>query len=49
MTSRYFPHPEYAEDQPYAKAILTYHVLCRAFQSGAVIGLGIGTVRTYVL
>lgn len=46
--SRYFPHAEYAEDQPLGKTILTAHVLYRGFQSGAVIGLGIGAVRSLV-
>lgn len=36
--SRYFPHPEYAEDQPYARTILTTHVLHRGFQLGAFLG-----------
>ena len=46
--SRFFLHTEYAEDQPYARTILTTHVLDRGFQSGAVIGLGIGAVRSLV-
>jgi len=36
--SRFFPHPSYAEDQPYAKTILTTHVLTRGLTTGAVIG-----------
>ncbi|KXJ92877.1 hypothetical protein Micbo1qcDRAFT_160723 [Microdochium bolleyi] len=36
--SRLFPHPAYAEDQPYAKTILTTHVLTRGVTTGAVIG-----------
>jgi Protein of unknown function (DUF1757) len=36
--SRYFPHPPYAEDQPYAYTILTTHVLHRGFQMGALFG-----------
>lgn len=36
--SRYFPHPLYAEDQPYAHAILTSHVLHRGLQVGALLG-----------
>ena len=44
--SRYWPHAEYAEDQPYGKTILTVHVFDRAFQTGAVIGLGIGAARS---
>lgn len=46
--SRYFPHADYAEDQPYGKTILTAHVLYRGFQTGAVIGLGIGAARSLV-
>ena len=46
--SRFFPHTDYAEDQPYAKTILTSHVLDRAFQSGAFIGLGIGAVGSLI-
>ena len=44
--SRFFPHTDYAEDQPLAKTLLTYHVLCRGWQSGAVIGLGIASARS---
>lgn len=44
--SRYYPHSEYAEDQPRAKTILTTHVLDRASQSGAFIGLSIGATRS---
>ncbi len=47
--SRFFPHPQYAEDQPYARTILTAHVLSRGFQTGAVIGLGIGGIRSLFL
>ncbi|KAH7033008.1 uncharacterized protein B0I36DRAFT_361742 [Microdochium trichocladiopsis] len=36
--SRFFPHPAYAEDQPYAKTILTTHVLTRGVTTGTVIG-----------
>ena len=36
--SRYFPHPLYAEDQPYSRTILTTHVLHRGFQVGALFG-----------
>lgn len=46
--SRFFPHTAYAEDQPYSRTILTTHVLHRAFQSGAVIGLTIGAVRSAI-
>ena len=46
--SRFLPHADYAEEQPYAKSILTYHVLHRSFQTGAVIGLGIGALRSFI-
>ena len=46
--SRHFPHADYAEDQPLGKTILTSHVLYRGFQTGAVIGLGIGAVRSLI-
>jgi Protein of unknown function (DUF1757) len=36
--SRYFPHPPYAEDQPFSRTILTTHVLHRGFQLGALLG-----------
>ena len=42
-----FPHAQYAEDQPYSKTILTYHVLFRGWQSGALVGLGISGVRAF--
>jgi len=44
--SRFFPHTEYAEDQPWARTVLTYHVLDRGFQSGAFFGLVVGSVRS---
>ncbi|KAK3697950.1 hypothetical protein LTR37_017174 [Vermiconidia calcicola] len=46
--SRFFPHTAYAEDQPYAQMLLTYHVLHRGLQSGAVVGLGISVVRSLI-
>ena len=46
--SRFYPHTEYAEDQPYPKTILTAHVLDRGFQSGAVIGLASGVIRSLI-
>ena len=46
--SRFYPHTEYAEDQPYAKTILTAHVLDRGFQSGAIIGLAAGAIRSLI-
>jgi len=38
MTSL-FPHPEYAEDQPYAKTILTFHVLRSGATTGAILSI----------
>ncbi|KAK3719316.1 hypothetical protein LTR37_004535 [Vermiconidia calcicola] len=46
--SRLFPHSAYAEDQPFAQTLLTYHVLHRGLQSGAVVGLSIGVVRSLI-
>ncbi|KAI0525340.1 hypothetical protein F5B22DRAFT_589510 [Xylaria bambusicola] len=43
--SRYFPHPEYAEDQPLARTILTTHVETRAITTGAIIGAGMEAFR----
>lgn len=43
--SRYIPHPAYAEDQPYAYSFLTFHVLARTYQTGAVFGLTTSAVR----
>jgi len=40
--SRLWPHPPYAEDQPYHHLILTTHVLTRAVQSGSFVGASIG-------
>ncbi len=40
--SRFFPHPPYAEDQPYAYTILTTHVLHRGIQAGALLGATAG-------
>ncbi len=41
--SRYFPHTDYEEDQPYDHTILAFHVLHRGFQAGAIAG-GIASV-----
>src|SRR3954447_10268644 len=40
-----FPHASYAEDQPYSKPILAYHVLSRGFLVGSSVSLltAIGT------
>ncbi|MCJ1403736.1 hypothetical protein MMC11_006959 [Xylographa trunciseda] len=43
--SHLFPHTAYAEDQPLVHTILTTHVLFRGFQSGAAIGLLVGSAR----
>ncbi|KAL0943700.1 uncharacterized protein CTRU02_201587 [Colletotrichum truncatum] len=42
--SRYFPHTEYAEDQPLSRTILGVHVLTRGYTTGAVVGLGVASV-----
>jgi hypothetical protein len=49
MLSSIVPRAEYAEDQAYYKSILTTHVLYRGFQSGAVLGVGIGFARALIL
>jgi hypothetical protein len=36
--SRFFPHPGYAEDQPFSHTVLATHVLSRGFQAGAGFG-----------
>lgn len=36
--SRFFPHPAFAEDQPFPHVILTTHVLTRGFTAGALVG-----------
>ncbi|KAK9365551.1 hypothetical protein V1509DRAFT_372102 [Lipomyces kononenkoae] len=46
--SRFFPHTAYAEDQPLYHTVLTAHVLYRGFQAGAVVGTGVGLVRSVV-
>ena len=45
IPSAYFPHAAYAEDQPLSHLILATHVLSRGFQTGALLGPLIGTVR----
>ncbi|KAI0806161.1 hypothetical protein BC629DRAFT_1147399 [Irpex lacteus] len=40
--SQFFPHAQYAEDQPYSRTILTGHVLSRGFIIGAGAGVGFG-------
>lgn len=46
--SRLFPHPPYAEDQPYHHTILTTHVLSRGFATGAGVGAAVFSVRRLV-
>ncbi|KAL9596339.1 MAG: hypothetical protein Q9219_005856 [cf. Caloplaca sp. 3 TL-2023] len=41
-----FPHPTYAEDQPWAGTILTIHCLHRGFNAGAILGLVAPFVRS---
>lgn len=41
--SHLYPHPPYAEDQPFAYIILTNHVLLRGFQTGSLLGPFIGS------
>ncbi|MCJ1315897.1 hypothetical protein MMC15_001217 [Xylographa vitiligo] len=43
--SHLFPHTLYAEDQPLAHTILTTHIVFRGFQSGAAIGLLLGSAQ----
>jgi hypothetical protein len=44
--SRYFPHPQYAEDQRLSHTILITHCLHRGFAAGGVIGASIGATRS---
>lgn len=46
--SRFYPHSEYAEDQPYPYTILSVHVLARGAQAGAGIGSIIGLTSPLV-
>ncbi|KAF2453149.1 hypothetical protein BDY21DRAFT_266157, partial [Lineolata rhizophorae] len=48
MTSL-FPHAAYEEDQPYARAILTTHVLRATFFLGSALGLASGTLTHLTL
>ncbi|KAK0261990.1 hypothetical protein LTR91_020982 [Friedmanniomyces endolithicus] len=43
--SRFFPRADYAEDQPFARTILTSHVLYRGFQTGATLAIPIAGIR----
>ncbi|KAE8418948.1 hypothetical protein BDV36DRAFT_252699 [Aspergillus pseudocaelatus] len=49
MLSTFWPHTEYAEDQPFPKLILTGHVLDRSFQTGALLGSTTGLIRVGLL
>ncbi|OGM46037.1 hypothetical protein ABOM_005653 [Aspergillus bombycis] len=49
MLSTFWPHTEYAEDQPFPKLILTGHVLDRSFQAGALLGSTTGLARVWLL
>jgi len=42
---RFLPHPDYAEDQPYSRTILTTHVLHRGANLGAALGALYGGAR----
>jgi hypothetical protein len=44
--SRFFPHTDYAEDQPMSHTILTTHVLYRGFQTGAIVGQSLKLARS---
>lgn len=46
MAHHVFPHSDFAEDERYGKSVLTTHVLRRGWQTGATIGLGIGTAQS---
>ena len=47
MSTRFFPHTDYEEDQPLGRTILIYHVLHRGFQSGAIVGLFVGSFQSF--
>jgi hypothetical protein len=44
--SRFFPHTDYAEDQPMSHTVLTTHVLYRGFQTGAIVGHSLKLARS---
>lgn len=46
--SAFYPHTDYAEDQPYYHTILTTHVLHRGFTAGALVGTGGGAIRSAI-
>lgn len=41
-----FPHPEYPEDQPHSKIILTIHVLRSGLTAGSILSVLSGTLTT---
>ncbi|KAE8153790.1 hypothetical protein BDV25DRAFT_136540 [Aspergillus avenaceus] len=49
MISKFYPHPPYAEDQPYPHLILSTHILHRSFQAGAALGAATGLTRSALL
>ena len=46
--SRYFPHSDYAEDQPLAGTILATHVATRGVTTGTIAALGVTSIRAAV-
>jgi len=44
--SRFFPHTDYAEDQPMSHTVLATHVLYRGFQAGAIVGQSLELARS---
>ena len=46
MTTLFLPHTPYAEDQPYAKTLLTFHVLRAGATAGALTSLLTATLST---
>lgn len=47
MSEFNWPHPAYAEDQPYAKTLLYTHVFHRGFEAGGLIGVFLGGYKLY--
>jgi hypothetical protein len=43
-----FPHSSYAEDQPYAKSILRFHVLLRGLNMGAILAVPTALTSTLI-
>lgn len=48
IMSRFYPHTPYAEEQPLAHFILTFHVLARAVTTGSFIGMTLVPVRSAI-